>query len=469
MESMKGMPWDAELEPQVVEGEEPEPEVEVQTEVQFVTGQAGTGKTYQFKQRLLEDDGLVLCATTGIAAMNLGDGVVTLNSLLKFFDYESLREKYIDGLVGVQLFRMASEEGVREIAVDEVSMLDGRISDILVESLDQANTRLVENRKPTIKLSYTGDFCQLAPVKAPWVFESEHWGRFAKNTTKLTKVWRQTDGDFLEALNAFRRGDGVGGVQAIKRTPVEFAPTVADDFEGTTIISKNDMVEAHNQRKLARLPGAEVRMGSFRWAADPKKLDNWNSVPRQLSVKDNALVMLLANDTQRWEYANGSLGYVRSYNPENKSFQVELLNGKVVTIRQMVRKMHSKEAPERFQKLKPEEWPKNTTEGKEKGTDTDFSYFDLDAKPGPKWCVGECVFYPMRLAWATTVHKSQGLTLDKVQINLEPGAKWAFIGSPAMLYVALSRAKTPGGVRIVGNPGLMSQRCKIDPKVREWL
>ena len=79
--------------------------------------------------------------------------------------------------------------------------------------------------------------------------------------------------------------------------------------------------------------------------------------------------------------------------------------------------------------------------------------------------VGQVTWMPLRLAWGTTVHKSQGLSLDRAQINLlDP-----FFASPSMTYVALSRCRTQAGLRIVGGPLLMSRRLGVNPKVRSWL
>ena len=82
-----------------------------------------------------------------------------------------------------------------------------------------------------------------------------------------------------------------------------------------------------------------------------------------------------------------------------------------------------------------------------------------------KWIVGGITYFPLRLAYATTVHKSQGLSLDNVQID----AYNHFLGSPAMAYVALSRARTPEGLRIVGDPDTFARKVKCHPEVLRWL
>jgi ATP-dependent exoDNAse (exonuclease V) alpha subunit len=82
-----------------------------------------------------------------------------------------------------------------------------------------------------------------------------------------------------------------------------------------------------------------------------------------------------------------------------------------------------------------------------------------------KWVHGALYYTPLRPAWATTVHKSQGLTLDRVQLDCRA---W-FFGKPAMAYVALSRCKTPEGLVVVGSPEMLAKKVKVDPRVVEWL
>jgi ATP-dependent exoDNAse (exonuclease V) alpha subunit len=83
-----------------------------------------------------------------------------------------------------------------------------------------------------------------------------------------------------------------------------------------------------------------------------------------------------------------------------------------------------------------------------------------------KWeIVGEITYLPLRVAYASTTHKSQGLSLDRVQVNIRD----PFFKSPGMLYVALSRARTAEGLRLVGSPQTLIERCVSDPRLREWL
>ena len=102
-----------------------------------------------------------------------------------------------------------------------------------------------------------------------------------------------------------------------------------------------------------------------------------------------------------------------------------------------------------------------------------YAYHEGDTAPkepawdvkNKRWIVGGITYFPLRLAYATTVHKSQGLSLDRVQLDTYSH----FIGAPSMTYVALSRAKSPAGLRIVGTPELLRSRIKTDPQVIRFL
>ena len=86
-------------------------------------------------------------------------------------------------------------------------------------------------------------------------------------------------------------------------------------------------------------------------------------------------------------------------------------------------------------------------------------------EPHPVWITGWVRYCPLRLAYATTVHKSQGLALDAMQLDLSSG----FLAKPAMMYVALSRCKTPEGLVLVGTPDQVVAKTNIDPRVMGWL
>ena len=119
---------------------------------EFITGEAGTGKTWLVKERARRYPGHVLCATTGIAAVNLGEGVTTISSLLKYFDTASLRASWTQGNLERIVMGLA-RSGVRQIVLDEVSMLDGEQLTIITATIDAVNERVVDAGEATNGLS----------------------------------------------------------------------------------------------------------------------------------------------------------------------------------------------------------------------------------------------------------------------------------------------------------------------------
>lgn len=210
----------------------------------FVTGIAGSGKSYTLRQRCESDPSYaVLCSSTGISAVNLN--TVTVNSLLGYFDTDSLRDAYIQGSVQRRLRKLA-EEGYRNVAIDECSMISRDVLDLLVRAFDDVNQHFLQEGKPTVGLILCGDYCQLAPIAdepkhvsagsggrrrrratpVPWAFESQFWERFAANETRLTKVWRQADPRFLAALNFARSGRGRDCMQVLQSVSQRFEQAV---------------------------------------------------------------------------------------------------------------------------------------------------------------------------------------------------------------------------------------------------
>jgi hypothetical protein len=412
----------------------------------FLTGAAGTGKTYQVRERIAADqrEGQ-LCATTGIAGVNLG--TVTINSLLRYFDTESLINAYVSGRLVSRLARLGAR--VRNLYVDEVSMMPAEQLDTLYQATQEANCRkMVTKTNPDgLGLVLVGDLCQLPPIKARWIFESECWERFDEGTTRLEKNWRQADEEFLDAINHLRAGRGEEGASTLRRTATEFTAALDLHFPGTTIMAKNEEVDRFNWQALQRVRGEKFTINSKRWHVS-RGPGEWKNIPERLELKIGAYVMILANDTREFTYANGDCGLV--VGRDSTSVQVRLArNDDVVEIGSIERKAHSPDSNDFGGDL-----PKTATWGS--------PWFDEQAE---KYCIGSVRYLPLRLAWASTVHKSQGLTLDRVQLDLRNH----FFSQPAMAYVAVSRCRTPEGLRVVGDEKLLASRCRIDPRVERWV
>lgn len=421
----------------------------------FVTGEAGSGKTFLVKSEIEKDPTYgALCATTGIAAVNLGS--TTINSLLGFFDTDSMRDAYQRGSLNAKIHKIALK-GCQRIVLDEASMMDKFQLDILYSAVKDVNQ--YKSTKKPMGITLVGDLCQLPPVckgakpgaNPLWIFKADCWPKFAENTQRLTKIWRQNDPEFLQAINHLRRGEG-GPAAEILKTLTRFEPTTNGLFEGTTILPLNDEVDRHNFVRLGRVNGKPCVVQSRRWG---KQSGEWRkNIPESMQLKIGAFVMILANDSPSFSYVNGDTGYIRDF--DGNSFTVELIRTqRTVQIGLLHRTVALREPP---MDNVDGPWAEASV------FSVPFGRVSYDEEK-ELWHHGGVLYYPLRLAWASTVHKSQGLSLDRCQIDIRGN----FCGQPSMCYVALSRCRTPQGLRIVGTVDLLAKRCNTDPEVAPWL
>lgn len=440
-----------------------------------LSGTAGVGKTFVARELIKRVEGVELCATTGIAAVNLGEGQ-TINSLIKYYDTDSLRQMFLDGILQAQLRRLR-RAGLRKILLDEKSMLSGHQLTFLARAIDEINTtKSVEDMTddqmgsdrqaedpPPVGLILVGDFGQLPPVKEPFAFESAEWGRFKEHRCKLTTIRRQSDREFIRALHDVRAGRVQDALAYF--TGDKFSPTTDEGFEGTTIFALNAAVDRYNQLRLDKCPGREITFTATRWG---KQLPDWKHVLSPLTLKIGALVMILANKRYMSDdddrpgalmYANGDLGEimdVQGVEPRQRVLVKLQRTGGVVPVTMVIREALAPLEPGRRKELREEQenWRRVVQPGEP--SDKVKDKYEI---------VGTITYMPLRLAWGSTVHKTQGLTLDRVQVNINDG----FFGKPSMLFVALSRARTPQGLRIVGSQRTFIGRCATEPKVQPWL
>lgn len=439
-----------------------------------------THNSFTCRERCAADPNYaILSSSTGISAINLN--TVTVHSLLGFFDTDSLRDAYIQGGVQRRLRKLVTD-GYRNVIIDECSMISRETLDLLVRSFDDVNGRLLSEDKPPVGLILTGDWLQLPAIadkpagagagrakrgqaaKIPWGFHSQFWQRFEKNTTKLTKVWRQSDPRFLAALNFARAGRGRDCLQVFQSVGQKFESFVDNDFEGSTIVGKNDEVDRINQIRLDRVKGRPIALPSRRWAAGGKVRTEWKHIPERTIIRENCYVMLLANKYVEGAmvYANGDCGWVRGIQPSIEkmvppSILVELVRtSEVVQVESLVRGIEHGDRPD---------WISGDWEEQTADEDGKFCARPHYRKAKRRHVTGQIEYYPLRVAYASTVHRSQGLSLDKVQVDFRG---WMY-RSPAMLYTALSRCRTLEGLRLVGMPEMLVERCKVDPEVLRWL
>jgi hypothetical protein len=464
-----------------------------------------TGKTWTAK-KLIEQSPpgcVALAATTGIAAVNLGEGT-TINALLKYFDTNDLRDKFVNGRLH-SILRKHRRAGLRRILIDEKSMMNGDQLTYITRAVDQVNTlserdlekigaggddddkRLQDEESyipsaeelagvhPQLGVTVVGDFGQLPPIPAKefdpklgrernlpvvFAFDSPEWGRYAANRTRLEKIWRQEAQDFIRGLQAVRRGDVTSALAFFN--PNRFSADTDDKFEGTTIYAKNDAVDRHNQLCLDALRTPELIAKAVRTG---QQRSDWKQIPEQLRLKEGALIMLLANRrvyedeedaTGRIIYANGDLGELLEKDLDGTWLVRLQRNRQVVKVFAIRRENTIPLEPGRRKQIK-EAWLAGTGPAPEDVI--------TEKGKGKSEIIGTIDYMPMRAAYGATVHKTQGLTLDRIQVNIRD----PFFKQPGMLFVALSRARTVEGLRIVGNQTGFVERCRIEPRVQPWL
>lgn len=297
--------------------------------------------------------------------------------------------------------------------------------------------------------------CQLPPVGADgkakkkpgavdgpppiYAFESPAWSTWASNVIKLTKIHRQADPDFIKAIQQLRTGD---------KTCTDYFrqfihPTEISEFDGTTILAKNDEVDRYNNLRMLRLQAQEDTFTAIRGGTDPAKCPSeWKNIPDTLRLKPGCLVMILANrrdrDTKEMLYANGDLGtYLQKVSEGVAKVRLHRTGEDVYV--QVTLREHLKPGTPRTARQK-------------------------EVTP-PEYVQASVIYMPLRVAYASTVHKSQGLSLDNVQLLINS----QFWLSAGMTYVAVSRARTAAGLRIVGTPEQFAARVRTNSRILQWI
>jgi ATP-dependent DNA helicase PIF1 len=383
--------------------------IETTMENLFVTGRAGTGKS-TLLNHLAEHTSkqLVICAPTGVAALNVGGQ--TIHSLFRL-PIGVIADQ--DIVQSAELRKLLST--IDTLVIDEVSMVNADLLDAIDRSLRQARSRRNE-AFGGVQVVLFGDPYQLAPVpgegderayftdhyRSMWFFDAKVWDDTDLTIYELTTIHRQHEGEFKYMLNAVRHG-GVTAEIAARLNEVGARPAPTDG--AITLATTNGTVTRINATELARLPGrvltakAEVS-GDFGGRSYP--------ADEALELKLGARVMFLRNDVggdiQRW--VNGSVGTVTKI---DTTVWVDI-DG------------------ERHE-VRPAIWEKFR-----------YSYSPL-TKSLKKDVVAEFTQFPLRLAWAVTIHKSQGKTYDRAIVDL---GQRSF--APGQTYVALSRISALDGL-----------------------
>lgn len=411
----------------------------------FITGKAGTGKTTLLRE-IRQNTGkkIVVAAPTGVAAIN-ADGV-TLHSLFKLpteailpvMD-KNLPFKTIATLLDGFILSADKEKLLLELEIliiDEVSMLRADILDAIDHILRYI--RGVPEPFGGVQMVYFGDLYQLPPVasfeeeagllqyyRSPFFFEARVMAEAEPVFIELTQVFRQSDPLFLKLLNNIRNNtpdEGDFHLLEQKYLP-DFRPAAEEHYVRLT--SHRKIADQINMAELEKLPVAStVFKAAVTGLIDLKSLP----VEQELALKQGAQVMFVKNDSGGFRrYFNGKIGVVTSLSAT--SVEVTFPDGNSLEVEQ-----------ERWQFI---QYQPNEAAGQ-------FNEVNI----------GEFVQYPLRLAWAITIHKSQGLTFDRAIID----AGRAF--APGQVYVALSRVRTLDGV-VLYTP-ISKENLFSNPKVVEF-
>ena len=401
----------------------------------FLTGKAGTGKT-TFLRTLKEHSSKrsVIVAPTGVAAINAGG--MTIHSFFQlplspFVPDASIKNRFDYSKEKRKIMRTLDL-----LIIDEISMVRAD----LLDAIDSVLRRFREHDKPFggVQLLMIGDLQQLTPVvtpeeekvlqryyDTPYFFDSKALRSISYVTIELTHVYRQQDSTFITLLNNIREGKATAAdLQLLnERYSPTFLPEAGSDYIRLT--THNRMAESYNEDQLRNLPS---RACSFRAETDGNFPEYSYPADFNLTLKVGAQVMFIRNDNNG-RYYNGRIGHVTYV--DNEKILV-LCPGDEDAI-----------------EVEVETWEntKYTLNEKTKQIEAEVQ--------------GTFKQYPLRLAWAITIHKSQGLTFEHAIIDAQ--ASFA----SGQVYVALSRCKTLEGLVLaspIGNAAIIN-----DSRVSDYI
>lgn len=395
----------------------------------FVTGQAGTGKSTLIEfLRQRYDFKIPVLAPTGVAALNVNGQ--TINSFFRI-PPRIINLDEILPLKNEAMFRK-----MKFLIIDEISMVRADMMDVIDKSL-RVNTGK-DIPFGGVRMIVIGDLFQLPPVIAsdeeikyladryhnPFFFAAACIQETGLKVIELTKVFRQKDAHFIQLLSNIREGRELDMTIGILNNRVG---NMLDDH--LTVTPDNATADAINEYRLGELPGEmKIFHGNLEGEFDRRRLPalEW------LKLKVGARVMFLKNDSVRHRWVNGSIGTVTEISGDGmtQSIMVQIDEGPEVYV------------------------------GKEVWETIRYRYSSIDKRIEPM-VIGSYTQYPLGPAWAITIHKSQGKSFDRVNIDIS-----SEVFAEGQLYVALSRCRSIDGICL--SRGIRKTDIKVSELVRKF-
>lgn len=369
----------------------------------FVTGPGGVGKSYWLNKYIDSHENVIVCASTGMAAFNIGGDTAhkMFHIPVPCYDTPSFAKGKKGAVTNAQLKVIAQAD---TIIVDEISMLTNGAFRYMIKVLRKAEK--LKGKK--IRLIVSGDFSQLPPVvqktdlkymkkfglhESGFCFTTAEWKSCNFKVVELTEVKRQSDVEFVTILNQIRLGN-IKNLEYFK----QFVNPEPDYSEYVCICGTNAEADRINQEYLDSLPGNTAVLQSYKEGRCGSVFNN-----DLILVKEGAQVVFTANDNIKNKYKNGTFGVIKSLKPGEIIVNID--NEDVVVYKH----------------------------------DYPVYAYSVNSSGLNKKEIGTIHQYPFKLGKAITIHKSQGQSFDKVIISPE-------IFAAGQLYVALSRVRSPEGL-----------------------
>ena len=404
----------------------------------FITGRAGTGKStlLTYLQEEILRDNYVVVAPTGVAAINVGGSTIH-----KFFGFlPDITFQHIES-AEYHPRNQKIMKNLKTLIIDEISMVRADLLDCVEKALRKFGPK---PNKPFggVQVIFVGDLFQLTPISAetekeflyshyetPFFFSSNGYQNIQMQRVVLKKVYRQSERDFLEILNGIRVNQTTPEILDRLNTRVlpDFEPSKDTFF--ITLVATNRLANSVNQDELEKLKSKIFRSKAHLTGALSK-----SEYPAELEInfKVGSQIMMLNNDSEsRW--VNGTLATIEAINLDDPRKEPHI-----------VIKVASSE--ERY------DVSKHIWDIKRPRSEGNVLVYDS---------IGSFTQFPFMLAWAITIHKSQGKTFENVILNL---ATKAF--AAGQLYVALSRCTTLGGL-VLRQP-IDSSQVILDERVWDF-